>query len=169
VTTLTGSWKLGSLVIWFFGRSIIGGMASSASGWRVAVNVPLVTGRTIVGNRFMLAFQYIIFIVIGERGRSPTRCGGVAFCTIRREPKRLVIGIDTAVVILGMAPCTGIGCITKITSLVAFFTIIGNDLVCPRQRVMFAMVKGRGTPALRGMTSFASLWQLGIYVIGILR
>jgi hypothetical protein len=66
MTTLTSSWKLGSLMIWFFCSSIIGGMASSAGGWGVAINIPLMTGRTIVGNRFMLAFQYIIFIVIGE-------------------------------------------------------------------------------------------------------
>jgi hypothetical protein len=169
VTFFTGSWKLCNVVIGIFGRSVIGSVASRTSGWRIGINITLMAIYTAMRGGFMGSIKHKVFIVIRKCSGAPPRCGGMTLRAIGRETKGLVVWVDTTVVILGMTARTSSGSISEITGLVAFFTIIGNDLVCPRQRVVFAMVKGGGAPTLGGMTSFASLRQLGIYVIGILR
>jgi hypothetical protein len=132
VAFLTGSWKLRNIVIGIFGRSIICSVASRTSGWRIGINITLMAIYTAMRGGFMGSIQYKIFIVIRKCSRTPPRCGGMTLRTIRREAKGLVIWVDTTVVIFSMTARAGSRSITEVTSLVAFFTIIGDDLVSTR-------------------------------------
>jgi hypothetical protein len=62
--------------------------------------------------------------------------------TIRREKCRTVVRVDGIVVILLMAPRTGIGCIAVIP-VMAKGTIVGNDGMCPVKRIEVIMIVKR--------------------------
>ena len=83
VTGLTVRWKLRRLVIRIRRVIVISLVTTNTSSWRIVV-IPVMAGRTIIGDGGMCPIQLIISIVIREVCRLPVWLRRVAGRTIHR-------------------------------------------------------------------------------------
>ena len=78
----------------------------------------------------------------------------MAHGTVRRQDQRCVIGVQTGIVIRGVATFAGIGRIV-VVPMVAGVAIVGNGNMRASKWVNRVMVKGRGHPSCFGMAEGA--------------
>ena len=89
---------------------------------RCIIVIPVMTGRTIIGNTRMRSIEGVIIIVNGECGGLPTRTGGMTSGAIGRNTQRYVVGIQ-ALVVIGGVTSGAIGGGTLISIGMTFNTI----------------------------------------------
>lgn len=135
----TGGRKTGGCVIGIVRRVVVVGMAAKA-GVRGVIVIPIMAGRAIIGDCGMRAIQCIVIVVNGKFCRHPAWLCGMAHIAFKRNIQRLVVGINTLIVLGRMATSTGIWGI-DIISIVAVIAFVRYRLMGPCQRIEIVMIK----------------------------
>ena len=159
-------WEAQCYVIWVGCAIKIGRVATCAGVRRVCI-VPVVTGFTIIGDRYVRPREWIDGIVV-KGGRRPGRFR-VAGSAIGRELRRHVIRVGRSVVICCVTAVTGIGRVVVVSSCMTSSAIVGDDRMRPVQGIIIVVnwERGRFPAWSRGMTHRTIRWDIQCYVVRI--
>ena len=91
------------------GLVVIGGMATCAGIGGIGVITSNMTSCAIIGYSSMCALNFIELVVYRECSWIPSGASGVALLAVDWDIEGFVVGVDSLIVVSGMAPRTGVG------------------------------------------------------------
>lgn len=166
--TMTGSTirrELLRYMVWIQGSIVIRLVATYAGVGRVVI-IPVMTGSAIIGNACMRSIQSVIVVVNRESSWRPTSIRGVAHGTITWNGQGYMVGVQTGIIIRGMATGTSIGGVL-IIAMVTGYTIIRNGQMRSGKWIDGIMVKSSGRPGAFCMANGTVGRELRYHVIWI--
>lgn len=142
-------WELSVNVIGDSGGVVIIDMAPVA-GIRGIIVIAVMAVVAITGNSGMRAREGIVLIVV-ERRRHP-RIFGMALLAVRREAGCSVAGAAGGIIVIAMAPKTGIGGVVEITVMAVHAVVSDGGMRASQRIILVVYIKGsRGPVRSSGM------------------